>query len=180
MATNGVAKRPRGRQTLYTPEIADEICRRLVEGQSLAKISKFDEQGNERLNGEAQAFPKPSTIRLWAVDDIGGFAARYARARDCYYDAEAEECIEIADNTTPATAHADRLRIDTRKWFLSKLAAKRYGDKIAVTGGNADDPPLQVDSVGLARRVAFILAQGAIPGSTLDVPAIEAPDDEQG
>jgi hypothetical protein len=25
-----------------------------------------------------------------------------------------------------------RLKVDTRKWYLSKLAPKRYGDRIAV------------------------------------------------
>lgn len=25
-----------------------------------------------------------------------------------------------------------RLRVDTRKWYLSKLAPKRYGDKLAI------------------------------------------------
>ncbi len=43
-----------------------------------------------------------------------------------------------------------RLRVDTRKWFLSKLAPKRYGDRQAVEisgqvtfnmqfGGNPDE-----------------------------------------
>ena len=45
-----------------------------------------------------------------------------------------EEILEIADGT-PAEKGAvalARLRIDTRKWMMSKLAPKKYGDKLDV------------------------------------------------
>ena len=32
-----------------------------------------------------------------------------------------------------------RLRIDSRKWLMSKMAPKKYGDRIEV-GGNSDAP----------------------------------------
>lgn len=40
-----------------------------------------------------------------------------------------------------------RLRVDTRKWYLSKLAPKRYGDKIELSG--PDGQPIQagIDAV---------------------------------
>jgi len=35
----------------------------------------------------------------------------------------------------------DRLRVDTRKWLLSKALPKIYGDKLAL-GGDQDAPPI--------------------------------------
>lgn len=55
----------------------------------------------------------------------------------------AEEIVEISDvgNKNPdngedsknAIARA-RLRVDTRKWLMSKMAPKKYGDKLELAG----------------------------------------------
>ena len=42
--------------------------------------------------------------------------------------------IEVANNEV---LQRSRLRVDTRKWIMSKILPKRYGDKLAV--GGADD-----------------------------------------
>ena len=39
-----------------------------------------------------------------------------------------------------------RLRVDARKWLLSKLLPKVYGDKLAL-GGDADAPPIQIQRI---------------------------------
>jgi hypothetical protein len=50
----------------------------------------------------------------------------------------ADELIEIADGgDDPAR---DRLRVDARKWLLSKALPKVYGDKIDHQHGATDDP----------------------------------------
>ena len=74
------------------------------------------------------------------------FHAKYACARDMGLDAMADELLDIADDGTndwgyddkgnpkPDIDHIKRsaLRVDVRKWYLSKLAPKRYGDKLNV------------------------------------------------
>lgn len=115
----------------YTPELAAEICERLAAGESLRAICRDDDM------------PAESTVRSWVVADVEGFAAHYARARDDGLDAVAEECITIADETpgtttfggtdSGAVAH-QRLRFDARRWYLSKLAPKRYGDRLEIDG----------------------------------------------
>lgn len=107
---------------------------RLADGESLRAICADE------------AMPSRSTVKKWNAEDIKGFSARYARARDEGLDVLADEIIEIADEAevvleanedgsqyTPkldATAVArNRLRVDARKWYLSKLAPKRYGEK---------------------------------------------------
>lgn len=122
-----------GRPSAFSKERAEAICRRLALGESLRSICRD------------KKMPADSTVRSWVVDDIGGFAAQYARARDIGLDTLAEEIIEISD--TPAIGKKTvskatgeeitegdmiehrRLQVDSRKWYLSKLAPKKYGDK---------------------------------------------------
>lgn len=136
-------KRPVGGQTVYTQQKADFVLRELAEGQSLRRICIME---------EALAFEpplKPSTVRQWVYDDVDGFAARYAHARDLGIEAMADEMFDIADDgrndymtitkgdyeynvEDKEVTNRSKLRVDTRKWYLSKLAPKRYGDKIEV------------------------------------------------
>lgn len=116
---------PSGRLTNYTPEIAATICSRLAMGESLRSICKADDM------------PAESTVRNWVVDDREGFAAQYTRARDTGLDCMADEVMEIADDKTDDYQRS-RLRFDARRWYLSKLAPKRYGDK--VTQEHVGDP----------------------------------------
>lgn len=109
------------------------ICQRLSEGKTLRAICK------------AADMPDESTVRQWALDDREGFYPHYAKAREIGYHAMADETIEIADDGTNdvtvdeeghATTNHDviarsRLRVDTRKWLLSKALPKVYGDKIS-------------------------------------------------
>lgn len=110
---------PRGRPTEYTQERADIVCARMATGESLRSICRD------------KTMPAESTVRLWAIDDREGFAAHYARAREAQVEALAEDLIEIADDKNGDAAR-DRLRVDTRKWVLSKIAPKKYGDKLGV------------------------------------------------
>jgi hypothetical protein len=138
-------------RTVYTPELSHEICRRLTEGEPPKGICRDD------------GMPAESTVRLWGLDDVEGFAALYARARLVGYHTMADELIEISDNTgtDPAAVNRDRLRVDTRKWLLSKALPKIYGDKLTAEVTGKDGAPLERPSMTeLARDVAFILASG--------------------
>lgn len=127
-----------GRPSLYTPELAASILERLATGESLRAICK------------PEVMPAASTICLWALSDKV-FAEHYARARESQADALAEEILEIADDSSRDfrtimrdgvetevfdTEHVQRskLRVDSRKWFASKVAPKRYGEKLELAG----------------------------------------------
>ena len=138
----------RGRPSKYTEEVADEICRRLSEGESLRAICRDD------------AMPEESTVRNWVVTDHEGFFAQYARAREAQADYWGDEIIEIADdgsNDYMATEHGEkldsehvqrsRLRVDTRKWLMARMAPKKYGDKVAMEHSGAGGGPLTVQIV---------------------------------
>ena len=119
----------RGRPSIYTQEIADTICKALAEGKSLRSICR--EEG----------MPTEATVRMWAADDREGFYSQYTRARDIGLDCVAEEVFEIADHGSDH--QRDRLKFDARRWYLSKLAPKRYGDKITQEHTGADGGPIQ-------------------------------------
>ena len=88
---------------------------------------------------------------------------RYARAKQIQCEILADEIIEIADTTelgekTKSTAlgleittgdmtEHRKLRIDSRKWLLSKLMPKKYGDKLELSGDPAR--PLEIKITGV-------------------------------
>lgn len=75
---------------------------------------------------------------------------RYARACEMRAEVMANEIIDISDDqendviitldgneiVNHNVINRSRLRVDTRKWLLSKLQPKKYGDKIDVTSDN--------------------------------------------
>jgi hypothetical protein len=115
-----------GRPSDYSDEIADLICERLANGEALYRMCRDEGLPDER------------TVYRWlAAHDQ--FRQKYAHARERQADLRAEEIVTIADEAKDA--NLARLQIDARKWQASKLAPKKYGDKIAV-GGDADAPPI--------------------------------------
>jgi len=76
-----------------------------------------------------EGMPAESTVRFWAIEDRDGFAAQYARAREAQMEALGEDLLAISDNEA-GDPQRDRLRVDARKWLMSKIAPKRYGDKL--------------------------------------------------
>ena len=123
-----------GRPSKATPEIEQEVLDRLSAGESLNSICGGD-------------FPvAESTVRKWAIEDVEGFGAKYARARDIGLDCRADRM--IADAKAATDAPLGRLAFDADRWYLSKLAPKRYGDKIDVTtAGEAMAPNLVINVI---------------------------------
>jgi hypothetical protein len=124
------APKARGRPTEYTPELASFITERLTAGDSLRSICKPDDM------------PAESTVRKWVVYDREGFSAHYEKARRAQMDALAEDLLEIADENSDDVQRA-RLRVDTRKWLMSKIAPKRFGDRIVNEHTGANGGPIQ-------------------------------------
>jgi hypothetical protein len=121
-----------GRPTTFDRDLANGILERIAAGESLRSI----------CSGENM--PAESTVRLWATDDRDGFSAQYTRAREAQMDALAEDILAIADGDDEDVQRA-KLRVDTRKWLMSKIAPKRFGDKLAIGGDRAMDPIRTVD-----------------------------------
>ena len=78
---------------------------------------------------------------------------RDTRAREAQADKYFQEIIEIADAATPETVNVARLRVDSRKFTVARLAPKKYGDHIShdVKGGGINFQPqilIQCSSAG--------------------------------
>ena len=118
-----------------------EICARIANGESLTHVCKDPK------------LPARQTVTKYLVSvdaENSGFADRYRRARESLLDVYADEVITIADDGTTdyiiktgRNGHEymavdqehiqrSRLRVESRKWLLSKLRPEEYGDKMAV------------------------------------------------
>jgi hypothetical protein len=116
-----------GRPTDYTQEMADIICNRVANGESLNTIC------NE------ENLPCRMTIYRW-LRAHSEFSDNYARAREDQADWFADQIVEIAD--TEPDANIARVRIDARKWVASKLKSKNYGDKAQMELTGKDGAPI--------------------------------------
>jgi hypothetical protein len=94
-----------------------------------------------------------STFNLWVNEDAE-LAAEYARAREDLIERIANEVLELSDADVGmqpdgkkdwAAVQKHRLQVDSRKWLLSKLAPKKFGDKLELTGD--PDRPLAIQKI---------------------------------
>jgi hypothetical protein len=123
------------REGSYTEAIAAAICARVASGESVRTIC------------DDESMPASSSVYKW-LSEHDNFAEQYARAREAQADYYAEQIIQIADDgandtyldedgkqrTDQDVIARSRLRVDARKWYASKLAPKKYGDKIEHSG----------------------------------------------
>ena len=141
-----------GRPTIFTKELADEICEQLAEGKSMRTVCR------------AENMPAMRTIFYWLRTNED-FLQQYARAKEEAADALVDEMIEIADDGSndlmtlekgnysyevenKEVTNRSRLRVDTRKWIASKLKPKKYGDKLDLTSlGKKIQSPLIVSQI---------------------------------
>lgn len=129
------AKHAGGRPTLYSKKLAEAICARIAQGEGLKGICAGDGMPTERC------------VYKWLRhEDHAEFVQMYAQAREDQQERWADEIIEIADDGTNDFVEREaksgkkfiiadqdhinrsRLRVDTRKWLLSKLMPRKYGD----------------------------------------------------
>lgn len=132
---------------LRTPENAERICALISEGYTLRQVGR-------------EIGCTASAIMNWERDDAG-FRERYVRAMELRWERMAEEIQEISDDgtndwvererddddnpiTVPNHEHIQRskLRVDSRKWLLSKMLPKKYGDRTTIAGD--PDAPVAV------------------------------------
>lgn len=129
-----------GRPSKYTDKLADKICQMIAQGQSVRSICAKKDMISMQ------------TFFRWLREN-DKFREQYAHACEERSYMHAEDIIEIADNATndymeklegdgyifnSENVQRSRLRIDTRKWLMSKLNPKVYGDKLDMTTNGND------------------------------------------
>lgn len=133
-----------GRPTKYSDNVADEICERIVKGESLYSITSDAHM------------PSVATVYRW-LQKHEDFRELYTRAREDQADTLADQIIAIADEnpeTVPiydkdgnlieyrvdsALIAYQKNRIEARKWTAAKLKPMKYGEK-QILAGDKDNP----------------------------------------
>lgn len=106
-----------GRPTAYTEKLAQEICMRILEGESLSKVCK------------AEDMPARSSVNKW-LSENSNFSDNYVRACKIRRENRFEDLDDVVDSTEDV--QRARLKVDVIKWQLSKEEPKKYGDKMQV------------------------------------------------
>ncbi|WP_217469038.1 terminase small subunit protein [Burkholderia lata] len=135
----------------FTESIAKKICEKIIDGMTLRQI------------GDTDGMPSKTTILRWLGDDrYVSFRDQYARARELQSEAMADDILEIADDgrndwmeiiskdgdsvgwrVNGEAVQRSKLRVETRKWLMSKMLPKKYGAiKIDSEGGGEGGPSL--------------------------------------
>ncbi len=145
-------RRP-GRQEVYSDALAWEVCDRIAEGGM---------KGSLRQVCQADDMPSRSTVLAWLRTNAE-FRRRYELACWVRDHDIADEVVEIADKTTPATLARDRLQIDVRKWWLAKVAPRKYdADRFGEEAAPGAGIRLQVDWVRYGEAVESLAGSGSI------------------
>jgi hypothetical protein len=125
----------KGRPTIYSTDLVATICERIASGESVRSIVKDEDM------------PVMSTFFRW-LHEKEDFKEQYNIAKQLGADAMFADIIGIADDGTNdymevmdreggiggwkangEVIQRSRLRVDTRKWYLSKVLPKIYGER---------------------------------------------------
>jgi len=138
-------------KSTYTTHMADIICIRLSEGESLKEIVK------------SEGMPNRATVYRWLLEQPA-FCDKYTRAREEQADTLADEIIAIADESPETVEVRDKegnvldikidsgyvayqkQRIEARKWTAMKLKPKKYGDKLELAGDPNSPMKIEIQS----------------------------------
>lgn len=124
-----------GRPTKYRESVARAICLRLMMGQSLNEVCRDSR------------YPSKPTVFAW-LHKYEAFLNQYRHAREVQQEHHLDEIMEIADDASNdwmerhdkegesigwqlngEHVNRSKLRIDTRKWVMERMAPKTFGDK---------------------------------------------------
>ncbi len=151
-----------GRPSGFSQEIADVICERLANGESLRRIC------------ESEEMPHLATVMRW-LNAREEFCVQYARARELQAEFFFDQMAEIADdgsNDWMASNAPDcegyklngehvqrsKLRIDARKWMLARMAPRKYGDKQQLDHVSSDGSMQPASPEEAMARIMGVLA----------------------
>jgi hypothetical protein len=120
-----------GRPSIYSDDLADMICDRLANGESLRAIC------------DSPDMPHRSTVLGWQKT-IEDFSTKCACARVLQGHSAVDEMIDIERSVETGSIEPDaaRVMISSKQWRASKQASKAYGDRVVVAGD--PDAPLEM------------------------------------
>lgn len=153
--------------TAFSQALADEICRRMICGESLRAIC------------EEEGMPATGTVYYWRNQN-SVFAAQYEAARTARAEAIFDEVLDIVDDgrndwmekegrngsyiaLNSEAVIRSKLRADTRLRMVEKMAPSRFGEKAQLDLTNSDGKlsPVNMTEEAKAARIAAIYQAAA-------------------
>ncbi len=162
----------------FDPQVAIKVCELIADGLTLRQIAKID------------GMPATSTIMAW-VNEVPAFAEHYGRAKDRQMDRMADELLAIADDgendwmerelasgaivSVPDYEHIKRseLRVNTRKWLMSKIAPKRYGEKLMLADADGGSLVERFRRMNAEQREEALMALAVKAGLVIEHRPVE-------
>ena len=142
------------RPSLFNDATAEEICIRIMCGDSLAEICRDEEM------------PAYRTVMRWLKDD-DAFRRNYASAREDQGHADADSIADIAKRILKGEIEpaAGRAAIDALKWTAGKRQPKVYGDATTLKHTGPNGGPVEYTNMTEAEIDARLadLAGGSEP-----------------
>jgi len=129
------------RLTEYNPQICEEICDRIADGENIIAILE-----------SVQEYPSWSTFRRWKKDN--------EELQTLYVSSQQDKAISIENkidfymdklaNETIESSAANVL-IQTLKWKMAKFYPKVFSDKVDVTSGGDKIPQATAINIGIVK-----------------------------
>ncbi len=173
-------KKKIGAPARYGNEVRDTICNRIAEGQSLLQICRDE------------GMPTKKAVMKWLNDPkYASFVHQYAKARELQAEHLFDEMLDIADDGSNdwheietksgrlidvidhEAINRSRLRIDTRKWYLSKVLPKKFGERPGdITINNETHTHVtKIEVNGLKDNQIVEMLTGRVNGTTNAIPS---------
>jgi len=153
-------------------EAFEKIIERITNGESLRQII---------YNADRNVFPTFNLFFKWLAQNKE-LAYQYGQACEIRSEFVFDEMFEIADDSSKDIQEVElpdgrfvdkvdyehiqrsKLRIDTRKWALSKMNPKKYGEKLDLTSKDESiNKTANVDEI--MENITKVLNGGSIPKS---------------
>lgn len=172
-------KRPQGRPTAYNRALADEICSRIAAGETLTDICREAHMPNRAtvagwVYDDRDGFnnvyvrAREAAMDLMAEDLLSIADEKHTVIEVEETDPEGRPLLDAGGNVklrsvriplSPDVIARNRLRVDTRKWYLAKLAPRRFGDKVVTEHTGPGGGPVQIAALDLKNLSDSELAQ---------------------
>jgi|AACY02.3.fsa_nt_gi hypothetical protein len=141
-----------GAPSIYTPELAEEICHRLAQGESLRSICRDE------------GMPDRGTVLRWVVKPDHPFTDLYIQAREAGGYADADDISELVQEIRSGAVDekAGRVMLQGMIWLAERKAPKKHSPRQELTGPEGAPVGIQTsDLEGLSPEARKALRDAA-------------------
>jgi hypothetical protein len=126
-------RKPMGRPSIYTPDVAEKFLARLSGGMSVERICRHKDM------------PSKSHIYRW-IGERADFRDNYLRAMAARGMKHGDDVLAVVEKVIAGEIAPDvgRVAIQGLTWAAARMAPKVYGDRVALTGADGGEIGVRV------------------------------------